>query len=315
VATLQEKSAQIKAEAKRLGFFACGIAQARYLEEEADNLKNWLDEQKNGEMAYMQNHFDKRLDPRLLVPGAKSVIVLLQAYFPEETQKDTHAPIISKYAYGEDYHIVIKDKLKLLFDYIDKNIEETEGRIFTDSAPVLEKKWAELAGLGWRGKNSNLITKNGSFFFISELILDIELAYDSPTLKNYCGTCTRCIEACPTQAITELFRVDARKCISYLTIEYRGDFANQNPSDFKNRVFGCDICQDVCPYNRKPIIHNESRFLPHPELLRMTLPDWENITPEKFTELFKKSAVKRTKFSGLKRNIDFLLKQNRIKPD
>ncbi len=302
-------SSQIKAEAERLGFFACGIAKARFLEEEAAHLEQWLNEKKHGDMHYMANHFDKRLDPRLLVEGAKSVIVLLHAYYPPEVQQNPNAPVLAKFAYGEDYHFVIKDKLKQLHQFINDNIGQAEGRMFTDSAPVMEKKWAELAGLGWRGKNSNLLTKQGSFFLISELILDIELEYDRPMLKNYCGTCTRCIDACPTQAITEPYRIDANKCISYLTIEFKGKIPTGFSGQFENRVFGCDICQDICPHNRKPVVHNEMRFLPHPDLLGMQKEDWYNINEDVFRELFRKSAVKRTKFSGLVRNLDFLKNQ------
>ncbi len=305
----KEKYTQlIKTEAKRLGFYACGIAKARFLEEEAPRFEKWLSENKNGQMQYLENHFDKRLDPRLLVPGAKSVISLIYPYYPHKLQENKSAPIISKYAYGEDYHFVIKDKLKLLFNFIKEKTGEISGRYFTDSAPVLEKKWAELAGIGWRAKNSNLLTKNGSFFFIAEIILDLELEYDYPT-KNYCGNCTKCIEACPTQAITQEYSVDGSKCISYFTIELKDKIPKEMSGKFQNRVFGCDICQDVCPHNRKPVFHKEERFFPHPDLLKMTKSDWHNISEEKFREIFKKSSVKRTKYKGLIRNLDFLTKQ------
>ncbi len=296
---------KIKAEAQRLGFFACGISKARFLEEEVQYFENWLKNDFNGEMQYAENHFDKRLDPTLLVPGAKSVISLLYPYYPHKLQIHKDAPVISKYAYGEDYHFVLKDKMKELMQFINSEIGEVSGRVFTDSAPVLDKKWAELSGIAWRGKHSNMITKRGSFFLIGELIIDLELAYDKP-MNSYCGTCTRCIDACPTQAITNEYVVDARKCISYLTIEFKGKLPEELKDSFQNRIFGCDICQDVCPYNSKPLFHNEERFFPHTDLLEMTKRDWHEITEDVFQKLFKKSAVKRTKFSGLKRNIDFI---------
>ncbi len=295
----------IKAEAKRLGFFAYGISKARFLEEEVENFENWLKNGSNGEMAYMENHFDKRLNPSLLVEGAKSVISLLYPYYPQQLQKHNDAPVISKYAYGEDYHFVLKEKMKKLMQFINDEIGEVNGRAFTDSAPVFDKKWAELSGIAWRGKHSNMLTRQGSFFFIGELIIDLDLEYDKP-MNSYCGTCTRCIDACPTQAITEPYVVNARKCISYLTIEFKGNLPEELKDKFQNRVFGCDICQDVCPYNRKPLFHNEERFLPHPDLLEMTKKDWHEMTEETFKKLFKKSAVKRTKFKGLKRNLDFI---------
>ena len=295
----------IKAEAKRLGFFDCGISKARFLEEEAKNLGTWLKKSFHAEMKYMENHFDKRLDTTKLIEGAKSVISVLFPYFPHEIQKEKQAPIISKYAYGEDYHFVLKDKMHKLLNFINKEIGEVNGRAFTDSAPVLDKKWAQLSGLGWIGKNSLLLTKQGSFFFIGELIIDLELEYDTP-INSYCGTCTRCIDACPTQAITEPYVVDANKCISYLTIEFKGDLPKQLQGSFANRVFGCDICQDVCPHNRKPIFHDEARFFPKEGFLKMTKQDWHEITEDVFKNIFKKSAVKRTKFAGFKRNLDFI---------
>ena len=295
----------IKAEAKRLGFFACGISKARFLEEEVGHLETWLKNHFNGEMSYMENHFDKRLNPQLLVPDAKSVISLLLNYYPKELQKHKDAPIISKYAYGEDYHFVLKDKMRELMYFIKTEIGEVEGRVFTDSAPVSDKKWAELSGIAWRGKHSNMLTKQGSFFFIGELIVDLALDYDTP-MNSYCGTCTRCIDACPTQAITEPYVVDARKCISYLTIEFKDNLPEDLKDNFQNRVFGCDICQDVCPYNSKPLFHSEERFLPHPDFLEMSKDEWADITEDVFRKLFKKSAVKRTKFTGLKRNLDFI---------
>jgi len=296
---------KIKAEAQRLGFFACGVSEARFLEEEAKSFEKWLKNGFHGEMQYAENHFDKRLDPTLLVPGAKSVISLLYPYYPHKLQIHKDAPVISKYAYGEDYHFVLKDKMKELMQFINSEIGEVSGRAFTDSAPVLDKKWAELSGIAWRGKHSNMLTKRGSFFFIGELIIDLELAYDKP-MNSYCGTCTHCIDACPTRAITDEYVVDARKCISYLTIEFKGKLPEELKDSFQNRIFGCDICQDVCPYNSKPLFHNEERFFPHPDLLEMTKRDWQEISEDVFQKLFKKSAVKRTKFSGLKRNLDFI---------
>ncbi len=304
--TRKEKNTKfIKAEAKRLGFFECGISKARFLEEEVRNFEKWLKNKHNGEMKYMENHFDKRLNPTLLVPGAKSVISLLFPYYPLEIQKDKDAPIVSKYAYGEDYHFVLKEKMYKLLNLINKEIGDVNGRAFTDSAPVLDKKWAELSGLGWIGKNTLLLTKQGSFFFIGELIVDIELEYDNP-INSYCGTCTRCIDACPTQAITEPYVVDANKCISYLTIEFKEDLPKQLQNSFQNRVFGCDICQDICPHNRKPLLHNEERFMPKPEFLEMSKNEWHEITEDTFKKVFKKSAIKRTKYTGFKRNLDFI---------
>lgn len=295
----------IKAEAKRLGFFACGISKARFLEEEAKHLEDWLKSGKHGSVSYMENHFDKRLDPTLLVSGAKSVISLLYSYYPHELQKQKEAPVISKYAYGEDYHFVLKDKMKTLMSFINKEIGEVNGRAFTDSAPVLDKKWAELSGIAWRGKHSNMLTKQTSFFFIGELIIDLELDCDKP-MNSYCGTCTLCIDACPTQAITEACVVDGSKCISYFTVELKEAIPEDMKGMFQNRIFGCDICQDVCPHNRKPVFHNEERFLPHPDLLEMSKEDWHEITEDVFKKLFKKSAVKRAEFKGLKRNLDFI---------
>lgn len=297
----------IKSKAKDLGFFYCGISKADFLKDEAPLLEKWLNENKNGKMDYMSNHFDKRLDPRLLVDGAKSVVSLLLNYYPSNVQDDTDSPKISKYAYGQDYHFVIKDKLKLLFQYIQEVIGEVGGRIFVDSAPVMDKAWAKKSGLGWIGKHSNLINpKEGSFFFIAELILDIDLEEDGP-IKDYCGTCTRCIDACPTEAIVEPYVVDGSKCISYLTIELKDQIL---PNEFKgkmdNWMFGCDICQDVCPWNRFSKPTNEPHFSPHDSLLHLNKADWQDLTEHVFRELFKNSAVKRTKFSGLKRNIDFL---------
>ena len=299
----------IKKKAGDLGFFYCGISKAEFLEEQAPLLEKWLSLGMHGKMEYMERNFDKRLDPRLLVDGAKSVVSLLLNYHNPEKQLDSEAPKISQYAYGEDYHFVIKDKLKELMKYIQSEIGEVGGRVFVDSAPVMDKVWAEKSGLGWLGKNTNLIhPKEGSFFFIAELILDLELTPDGP-IKDYCGTCTKCIDACPTEALVEPYKIDAKKCISYLTIELKEQLI---PSEFKGKMeswmFGCDICQDVCPWNRFSKRHQESRFEPHPSLLNLQASDWTDITEEVFQQLFQNSAVKRTKMTGLKRNIQFIQK-------
>lgn len=295
----------IKTEAKRLGFLSCGISKAEFLEDEAPRLENWLHKNMHGEMSYMTNHFDKRLDPTLLVPDSKSVVSLLLNYFPEETQTNNTYKI-SKYAYGEDYHVVIKDKLRQLLNFIQDEIGEVHGRAFTDSAPVLDKAWAAKSGLGWIGKHSNLITKsNGSFYFIAELIIDLELDYDY-AVTDHCGNCTACIDACPTQAITEPYVVDGSKCISYFTIELKNEIPSDMKGKFNDWMFGCDICQDVCPWNRFSKTHKEPLFNPNQELLSMSKKDWEEITEEVFRKVFEKSAVKRTKYSGFIRNINFL---------
>ena len=300
-------TALIKQKAADLGFFYCGISKADFLEPEARQLDSWLKLNYNGKMGYMENHFDKRLDPRLLVDGAKSVVSLLLNYYTEAEQADPEAPKISKYAYGKDYHDVIRTKLKELFRYIREKIGEVGGRVFVDSAPVMDKAWAKRSGLGWIGKNTNLIhPKQGSFFFIAELILDLELEADGP-IKDYCGTCTRCIDSCPTGAIVQPYVVDGSKCISYLTIELKdavlpGEFSGK----MDNWMFGCDICQDVCPWNRFSKPHSEPQLAPHEQLLHLSKADWEDMTEDIFAELFRHSAVKRTRFEGLKRNIRFL---------
>lgn len=301
-------SALIKQEAKKLGFLFCGISKAEFLEEEAPRLESWLKKDYHGQMKYMENHFDKRLDPRKLVEGAKSVISLALNYYTDERQEFQDAPKISKYAYGSDYHDVIKDKLKQLMEVIRAHIGDVHGRAYVDSAPVLDKAWAQKAGFGWIGKNANLLNKQfGSFFFLAELIVDVELEYDIAPTKDHCGTCTRCIDACPTDAIVGPYVVDGSRCISYLTIELKDEI----PSEFKGKmggwVFGCDVCQDVCPWNRFSVLSREAAFKPSHELLNMTQSDWQDITEEVFAKLFKKSAVKRTKFAGLKRNISFLV--------
>lgn len=295
----------IKAEAKRLGFMACGVSKAEFLEEEAPRLEYYLENNMHGNMSYMENHFDKRLDPTLLVPGSKSVISLLYNYYPSRIQRSDSYKI-SKYAYGTDYHFVIKDKLRELMAFIHDSIGEVHGRVFVDSAPVLDKAWAAKSGLGWVGKHTLLLRKQeGSFFFVCEMILDLELEYDTP-VTDHCGSCTACIDACPTGAIVEERVVDGSKCISYFTIELRDEIPLSEKGKFEDWIFGCDICQDVCPWNRFSKSHSQPLFNPHPDLLSMSKKDWEEITEEVFRELFRKSAVKRTKFAGLKRNIRFV---------
>lgn len=297
----------IKTEAKKLGFMFCGISKAGFLEEEAPRLEKWLANNRHGEMAYMENNFDKRLDPRKLVNGAKSVISFALNYFTSQQQLDINAPKISKYAYGEDYHFVIKAKLKLLLEILQEKIGNINGRAFVDSAPVLDKAWAQRAGFGWIGKNTNLINKkSGSFFFLAELITDLELEYDIPSTEDHCGTCTRCIDACPTEAIVGPYLVDGSRCISYLTIELKNELPNEFKGKMDNWMFGCDVCQDVCPWNKFSLINTENSFKPHPDLLGIKSQDWKEITEETFQKVFKNSAVKRTKYNGLKRNIQFL---------
>ena len=303
---IEKHTKQIKDIAYELGFMFCGVSKADFLTEEAPKLEKWLQEGKHGKMQYMENHFDMRLDPRLLVPSAKSVVSLIYNYFPSQTQR-TDSFKISKYAYGQDYHFVLKEKLKQFLEQIRIQVGEVDGRVFVDSAPVMDKAWAKKAGLGWVGKNSNLIhPKKGSFFFIAELIIDLELTPDGP-IRDYCGTCTKCIDACPTDAIVKPYVVDGSKCISYLTIELKDEIL---PKEFANKmndwVFGCDICQDVCPWNRFSTPHTEPLFQANENLLSLSKGDWKDLSDEYFNELFKKSAVKRTKKSGLMRNITFL---------
>ena len=302
----KEKYSQlIKAEAKRLGFLSCGISKAAFLEEEAPRLESWLNKNHHGEMKYMENHFDKRLNPTLLVDDAKSVISLLLNYYPSETQSSDSYKI-SKYAYGQDYHFVIKEKLQELLQTIQTEIGEVSGRAFVDSAPVLDKAWAAKSGLGWIGKNSNLLTQQvGSFYFIAELVVDLDLEYDYAT-TDHCGTCTACVDACPTEDIVSPYVVDGSKCISYFTIELKENIPQEMKGKMDDWIFGCDVCQDVCPWNRFSKSHNEPLFNPNPELLSMTKKDWEEITEDTFKKVFKNSAVKRTKLDGLKRNIKFL---------
>ena len=296
-------------KAKQTGFSYVGVSKAEFLEDDAQRLEQWLNQGMHGKMQYMENHFDKRLDPRKLVPGAKSVISLLYNYYSEEEQVEG-APKLSKYAYGKDYHFVVKEKLREVAQFISTEIGTFNGRVFVDSAPVLERTWAKKSGLGWIGKNMNLINKeSGSYFFLAELICDLELEPDGP-IKDYCGSCTACIDACPTDAILP-GKVDGSKCISYLTIELKDDLI---PNEFKgkmdNWMFGCDVCQEVCPWNRFAKPHNTPEFLPKQETLSMQKQEWEELTEEVFQELFRKSPVKRTKFKGLQRNIQFLTKKS-----
>ena len=301
----EKYSKLIKTEAKRLGFLSCGISKAEFLEDEAPRLEKWLSNNFHGEMKYMENHFDKRLNPKLLVDDAKSVVSLLLNYYPSKFQNNESYKI-SKYAYGNDYHHVIKEKLKELLFFIQNEIGEVSGRVFVDSAPVLDKAWAAKSGLGWMGKNANLITqKTGSFYFVAELIIDLELEYDYPT-TDHCGTCTACIDACPTQAIVSPYIVDGSKCISYFTIELKDNIPPEMKGKLDDWMFGCDVCQDVCPWNRFSKPHHEPLFNASEELLSFSKKDWEEITEETFNKVFKNSAVKRTKFEGLKRTISFL---------
>ncbi len=295
----------IKAESKRLGFLSCGISKAGFLEQEAPRLENWLNQNMNGQMSYMENHFDKRLDPTKLVEGAKSVISLLLNYYPSELQ-NPEAYKISKYAYGQDYHHVIKEKLKELLFFIQAEIGEVSGRAFVDSAPVLDKAWAAKSGLGWIGKNSNLITqKAGSFYFIAELIVDLDLEYDTAT-TDHCGSCTACLDACPTEAIVAPYVVDGSRCISYFTIELKDNLPQEMKGKFDDWMFGCDVCQDVCPWNRFSKPHSEPLLKASPEILKFSKSDWDEITYDTFQQVFKNSALKRSKFEGVLRNINFL---------
>lgn len=304
---LQSSSQFIKSTANDLGFDFCGIAKSAFLDEDARRLETWLNKGMHGKMLYMENHFDLRTDPSKLVPGAKSIITLLFNYFPEQKQH-TDSPKISKYAYGEDYHLVIKEKLHVFFYQIKEKLGDINGRGFVDSAPVLERAWAQKSGLGWIGKNGNLINKNkGSFFFIASLIVDIELDYDEPLLKDYCGTCTSCIDNCPTEAILPNKVVEGSKCISYFTIELKDALIpEQMKNKLDNWLFGCDVCQDVCPWNRFAEANNEKRFEPIPEILNFTTKDWDELSEEKFKIIFKDSPIKRSKFEGIKRNLNFI---------
>lgn len=308
--TQEEKHALlIKEKARTLGFDFCGIARAEFLEQEAPRLEKWLKYQMQGEMSYMANHFDKRLNPCLLVEGAKSVVSVLLNYFPKEDLAQEDNFKVSKYAYGVDYHFVLKEKLKDLLNFIREEIGEVNGRAFVDSAPVMDKVWATKSGLGWIGKHSNLLNRQmGSFFFIGELIIDLTLAYDAPT-GDYCGTCTRCIDACPTDAIVNPYVVDGSKCISYFTIELKNEIPQEMKGKFENWIFGCDICQDVCPWNRFAKPHQTPDFEPNEALKQMAKKDWLEITEEIFKKVFKNSPLKRAKTKGLQRNINFVASQ------
>ena len=304
----QDRSQWIKEKARETGFDFCGISKAGFLEAEAPRLENWLNRNHQGAMGYMANHFDKRLDPAKLVDGAKSVISVLLNYYPEDRLPEGSEDLkISKYAYGTDYHFVLKEKLAALLLGIQENVGEVSGRIFVDSAPVMDKAWAAKSGLGWIGKHSNLLNRDmGSFFFIGEIICDLDLAYDH-AVADYCGTCTRCLDACPTDAITEPFVVDGSKCISYYTIELKEAIPEEVKGKFENWIFGCDICQDVCPWNRFARPHRTEAFTMPEELAAFSNGDWRDITEEVFKEVFRRSPLKRAKFQGLRRNIDFVI--------
>jgi len=300
----------LKKLAIQSGFASCTISKAGFLEEEAPKLEKWLKEGKHGEMGYMENHFDMRLNPTLLMEGCKSVVSLVYHYFPEENLSQNADLKISKYAYGADYHKVLKKKLKVLLSEFQKEIGEVHGRVFVDSAPILEKAWATRSGSGWLGKHTNIVhPATGSFFFLTEMLLDVELTEDKP-MHDHCGTCTRCIDACPTQAITAPYQLDASRCISYLTIELKSAIPNDFQNQMDNWIFGCDVCQDVCPWNKKfSVVTSENSFRPNDALAGMKKNDWIELTKEVFDKLFEGSAVKRTGFEGLKRNIDFCLEK------
>ncbi|MBK8056023.1 MAG: tRNA epoxyqueuosine(34) reductase QueG [Saprospiraceae bacterium] len=290
-----------------MGFLMCHIAKAEFMTEEARRLDDWLRQDYHGDMSYMTNHFDKRVDPRLLVPGAKSVISLAYNYYTDLKQSDPDAPRISMYAYGKDYHKVVRKKLQILFEWMKSTYGEIDGRVFVDSAPVLERDWARRSGLGWIGKNTMVINpKKGSWFFLAEIITDLEMTYDH-TISDYCGTCTRCIEACPTEAIhKDGYIMDGSKCISYLTIELKNNLPIEYKARMENWMFGCDICQQVCPWNRFAETHSEPAFMPKDRMITMSKEEWKDLSEPLFDELFAGSAVKRTKYEGLKRNIRFL---------
>jgi epoxyqueuosine reductase len=296
----------VKSIAQDLGFSFCGISKAGFLEAEAPRLEEWLKRGYHGKMSYLENHFDKRLDPTLLVPGARSVVSLIYNYYPQKDLAREGELKIAKYAYGEDYHHVVKDKLAIFFERLREVVGQVEGRVFVDSAPVLERAWAQKSGIGWVGKNSLILNRDmGSFFFLAELIIDLELEADGP-MKDYCGTCTACMDACPTDAIPEPTVVDGSKCISYFTIELKEEIPSSVKGKFDDWIFGCDICQDVCPWNRFSRPHQEPSFEPHPDLAGMNRQDWREITEQVFETVFRRSAVKRTKLAGLRRNIAFV---------
>ena len=307
MSTLTSLSQKIKTEAKRLGFSECGFAKAEKLTEEAQYLESWLNQDKHGKMAYLANNFEKRVNPAKLVEGTRTVISLSYNYYTEQKQIDPAAPKIAMYALGKDYHTIVKRQVELLFDYIKQAAGAVEGRCFVDTAPILERAWAQRAGVGWVGKNTQLLTKRqGSYFFLAEILLDVELDYDSP-VSDYCGSCTRCIDACPTGAIYEPYKLDASKCISYFTIELKDSLLpDEYKGKFDNWMYGCDICQQVCPINSQATVHDTTALQPVPELMAMTKKEWEELTEDGYQKLFKGSAVKRAKYSGLKRNIEFL---------
>lgn len=307
MAAIEKNTTLTKQLAHELGFSYCGIAKAEQLDEDARRLESWLNQNRQGSMQYMENHFDLRIDPRKLVPGAQSVITLLQNYFPEQHQS-AESPKIAKYAFGKDYHEVIRGKLKTFLSRLTEKIGEIQGRGFVDSAPVLERSWAVKSGAGWVGKNGNLITKGGgSFYFIATLIVDIPLVYDDPFARDYCGSCRKCIDACPTDAILDNKVVDGSKCISYFTIELKDALIPENMKGrFDNWLFGCDVCQDVCPWNRFSSPHSEVAFTPLPEILNLSTRQWEDLSEESFRTIFKHSPLQRAKYSGIRRNLQFI---------
>lgn len=309
---LADRSKRVKQLAQAAGFSFCGISKAEHLDDEARKLEEWLNRGYHGKMGYMENHFEKRVDPRLLVPGAKSVVSLLFNYHNPDTPKAEDIPRISQYAFGEDYHHVLKRKMHGLMDALREAFGEIEGRVFVDSAPVLDKAWAVRSGLGWMGKHANVLNRQGgSYFFIAEIISDLELEADGP-VKDHCGTCTACLDACPTDAIVEPYLVDGSKCISYFTIELRDAvIPDEVKGKFENWAFGCDICQEVCPWNRFASRHAEPAFNAHPKLLELDGEEWKELSEEVFRELFRKSAVKRAGYEGLKRNLRFLNQSDR----
>lgn len=307
MSVLQKHTRMVKEAARQLGFSYCGIARAEQLDEDARRLEAWLRQGMHGSMQYMENHFDLRIDPRKLVPGAKSVITLLQNYYPVQKQQ-TGIPKIAKYAYGQDYHDVIRAKLHSFLAQLNGSIGEIQGRGFVDSAPVLERTWAVKSGAGWIGRNGNLINKQtGSFYFIATLIVDIELEYDDPLAKDFCGSCRKCIDACPTDAIGNNKVIDGSKCISYFTIELKDALIpEQMKGKFDNWLFGCDVCQDICPWNRFSKAHSEPAFSPIPEILNLGTREWETLSEEAFARIFKGSPIKRAKYKGIKRNLSFI---------
>ena len=312
--SIAEFSAAIKEKALEIGFAGCGFSRAEALPEDARRLNAWLQDSHHARMGYMANHFEKRTDPTILVEGARTIISLLYNYYTDRVQSDPEAPILSKYAYGKDYHFVMKDKMHLLFDFIKSMHPEAEGRVFVDSAPVLDRAWAKRAGLGWIGKNSMLISRSaGSFVFIGEIILNLELEYMQVPESDFCGSCTRCIEACPTQAILDTRSIDSERCISYQTIENKGEISSEIEGELSGRVFGCDICQNVCPWNRKAENHHEPAFNPEGGLLEMSLERWQNLSREEYKLLFPESAVQRAGYNKLKSNLASLQKKQESK--